>query len=657
MTRISRVALVLFLVALPALAQTSDLSQAQQMLALADSAGAQQYAKSLYDDAAYRIRFAQENLNSPKANVKEQANMRAREALYGARAALAKARWAGTNAAIRNLQSDITRFGGRSDLRLQDEDPNINFGRGATSKDRIAAAQAAIDMARAAGAEQSVGDNELKTAQASVESAKKVSRNGRDNSDIADHLAYIAEMIGRRAYYVARFNESARSLPDIQLQRTRLAQAVSEQSASAERAQREEAERRAAALQTQLAAQEANRQAQAAELDRLRQQVDESRRAMQMRVENDRAARIDAERRLDDAMTRYEAAVIAGSLDADSLRRQVEDAEIALRAVQERERLNEDAMAAEINALRTDLTSAQSANLEPAILSQRQADVLRRQNELEAFRSERQGDVTRRADIQRRHEAAVNSALQQRAAAEQQAQQMRAQLEAAQAAAQQAAQAAQAAQQQAQQQAAQMQQQQEAAAKLAAEKQAAADKAAAEQQAAAQKQLEQQQAEAQKARDEARRIQEELEKTRQQLAAQQAAAKQKEMEAELARLAQTKRESRGLVVTLPGIFFDTGKSALKPGAKSTLTKIANQLKGSDNVRIAVEGHTDSVGDDEKNMELSEKRAEAVRSYLVGAGLAADRITSSGKGEADPVATNKTAAGRQQNRRVELVITQ
>jgi outer membrane protein OmpA-like peptidoglycan-associated protein len=636
-------------VALPAVAQTNDLSQAQQMLALADSAGAQQYAKSLYDDAAYRIRFAQENANSPKANIREQANMRAREALYAARAALAKARWAGTNAAIRNLQADITRFGGRSDLRLQDEDANINFGRGSTSKERVAAAQAAIDMAKAAGAEQSVADNDLKTAQASVESARKVSRNGRDNSDIADHLAYVGEMIARRAYYVARFNESARSLPDIQLQRTRLAQSVSEQSASAERAQREEAERRATALQQQLASQEANRQAQAAELERLRQQVDENRRAMRQRIESDRAARIEAERRLDDAMAKYESAVATGSLDADSLRRQVEDAEIALRAIQERERLNEEAIASEITTLRTDITAAQNANIDASILTQRQADVLRRQSELEAFRSERQDDVNRRADIQRRHEAAVSATLQQRSAAEQQAQQMRAQIEAAQAAAQQAAQAAQAAQQQA----AQMQQQQEAAAKAATEQQAQQ----AQQIEAARKLAEQQQVEAQKARDEARKVQEELERTRQQLAQQQAEAKQKAMEAELARLAQTKRESRGLVVTLPGIFFDTGKSALKPGAKSTLGKIATQLKGSENLHIAVEGHTDSVGDDDKNMELSEKRAEAVRAYLVNAGVPADRITGSGKGEADPVATNKTAAGRQQNRRVELIITQ
>ena len=616
MTRITRSILVLTLLALPAFAQTDpNLTQAQQVLAIADSAGAQQYAKSLYDDAVYRIRFAQENMSSNKAATREQAHMRAREALFAARAALAKARWAGTNGAIRNLQSDIARFGGNSDLRLQDEDPNFNFARGNTTKERIATAQAAIDQARAAGAEQSVGDNDLKMAAETLNSANKVSRNGRDNSEVADHLAYVAEMIARRAYYLARFNESARSLPEVQLQRTRLAQAYSEQQASAERSQREEAERRAAQLQQQLAAQEANRQSQAAELERLRQQVDETRRAMQQRMESDRNARLEAERNLDQLMSRYETAAATGSADAETLRRQVEDAEISLRAIQERERLNEEAMSAEISTLRGDVQNAQ--NVDPAVLAQRQADLIQRQNALEQFRSERQADTTRRADIQRRHEAAVAAATQSRQQAEQQAQQMRQQIEAAQAAAQQAAQAAQTAQQQ----------------------------------------VQQQQAEAEKAREEARAAQTALEQTRQQLAQRDAEARQRAMEAELARLAQTKREARGLVVTLPGIFFDTGKSALKPGAKTTLRNIAAQLKGNENLKIAVEGHTDSTGSSEKNTELSEKRAEAVRDYLASQGIPADRITAAGKGQAEPVATNKTAAGRQQNRRVELIITQ
>jgi len=72
--------------------------------------------------------------------------------------------------------------------------------------------------------------------------------------------------------------------------------------------------------------------------------------------------------------------------------------------------------------------------------------------------------------------------------------------------------------------------------------------------------------------------------------------------------------------------------------------------------VAVECHTDSVGSDQTNMTLSEKRAQAVRDFLVSAGVPDDHITAAGKGEAEPVATNKTSAGRQQNRRVELVIT-
>jgi len=148
----------------------------------------------------------------------------------------------------------------------------------------------------------------------------------------------------------------------------------------------------------------------------------------------------------------------------------------------------------------------------------------------------------------------------------------------------------------------------------------------------------------------------ELEKTKAELATREAEARELRMQQELARIAATKNDQRGLVVTLPGIFFDTGKSTLKAGAKNTLAKIAEQLKGDSDVRVAIEGHTDSVGSDEKNQQLSEKRANAVRDYLVSSGVPADRVTATGKGEADPVASNKTAAGRLQNRRVELVIT-
>ena len=613
MHRVTRWTIVLALFALLLTAQESnDIGQAQQVLALADSAGAQVFAKSLYDDAAYRLRFAQENINSPKAATSEQARMRAREAVFAARAALAKARWLSTNAAIRNLQADINRFGGSSNMALQEESPNMNFDRGATSKERIATAQAAIDMARAAGAEQSVVDNDLKEAQDTLSSASKVSRNGRDNSDVADHLAYVAEMIARRAYYLAQFSTASRIGPDLQLQRTRFAQTSFEQSAAAERAQREEAERRAADLQRQLASQEAGRQAQSAELERLRQQVEENRQAMQSRIETDRQARITAERRLDEAMAKYEAAVASGNApDVDTLRRQVEDAEISLRALQDRERLDQQAIESEVNTMRTDVQNLQNANADPAIIAQRQADIIRRQSELDAYRTELQEDMNRRADIQRRHETAIADAQRQRQAAE--AQSMRAQIEAA--------------QQQAQMTQQQLQQ--------------------AQQQSAS---------EAEKARQEAAAAQAELEKTRQQLAERDAEAKQLRMEQDLARIAATKSETRGIVVTLPGIFFDPGKSQLKPGAKKMLQRIAAQLKGDESIRVSVEGHTDNTGNSEKNMEISEKRAEAVREYLVSQGMADDRIMATGKGESEPVATNKTPAGRQQNRRVELIIT-
>src|SRR5438105_5107331 len=286
MRRVIRWFVGVTLVAFPLAAQQSlsDLTQAQQVLILADSAGAQTYAKSLYDDAAYRIRFAQENMNSPKPTVQEQARMRAREAIFAAQAALAKARWLSTNAVVGNLQTDIRRFGGTSEVVVRTEDPSVDFHRGSTTKDRIATAAAAIDQARGAGAEQLVADNDLKTAQGSLDSARRVSRNGADNSDVADYLAYIAEMIGRRAYYMARFNETSRLVPDIQLQRTRLAQTYSEQQANLERTQRAEVERQTAALQQQLATEAANRQAQATENDQLRQQVEESSPAMTQRM-------------------------------------------------------------------------------------------------------------------------------------------------------------------------------------------------------------------------------------------------------------------------------------------------------------------------------------------------------------------------------------
>src|SRR5439155_6280206 len=131
MLRIIRIAaLALFALPLAAQQNIAIVAQAQQSLALADSAGAQIYAKSLFDDAAYRVRFAQENINSPDTRAQSQAQMRAREAIFAADAARAKARWLSTNATISNLQSDIRRFGGTSNTSLLDEDPGIDYHRG-----------------------------------------------------------------------------------------------------------------------------------------------------------------------------------------------------------------------------------------------------------------------------------------------------------------------------------------------------------------------------------------------------------------------------------------------------------------------------------------------------------------------------------------------
>src|SRR5437867_1242322 len=144
--------LILFAAAAaPGQNSTADLDQARAALAAAEAAGAPLYARTLYDDAVYRVRYAQDNWNGKQKN---QAQMRAIEAISVARAATAKARWLSTNAAIRTLQADISRFGGTSSVMLRDEPSATDISRGATSQERIANAQNAIDQARAPGAAQ-----------------------------------------------------------------------------------------------------------------------------------------------------------------------------------------------------------------------------------------------------------------------------------------------------------------------------------------------------------------------------------------------------------------------------------------------------------------------------------------------------------------------
>ncbi|HEX5765169.1 MAG TPA: OmpA family protein, partial [Woeseiaceae bacterium] len=113
---------------------------------------------------------------------------------------------------------------------------------------------------------------------------------------------------------------------------------------------------------------------------------------------------------------------------------------------------------------------------------------------------------------------------------------------------------------------------------------------------------------------------------------------------------------RGLVVTLGDLLFETGKSDLKGGAAANLNKLALFLGEYPDRSVLIEGHTDNVGSDETNVNLSQRRANSVQSYLVGQGIAAARLSTSGLGEGSPVAGNDTATGRQQNRRVEVIIS-
>jgi outer membrane protein OmpA-like peptidoglycan-associated protein len=136
--------------------------------------------------------------------------------------------------------------------------------------------------------------------------------------------------------------------------------------------------------------------------------------------------------------------------------------------------------------------------------------------------------------------------------------------------------------------------------------------------------------------------------------AEQAAARATE---QLSRLAAVKEEERGLVITLSGsVLFASDKSELLPAAQQRLDEVAKALNESKpDAQIVVEGHTDSRGGQSYNLDLSARRAEAVRSYLVSRGVASERIRAQGIGLSRPVADNKSAEGRANNRRVEIVV--
>ena len=137
--------------------------------------------------------------------------------------------------------------------------------------------------------------------------------------------------------------------------------------------------------------------------------------------------------------------------------------------------------------------------------------------------------------------------------------------------------------------------------------------------------------------------------------AEQALARTKQLEQQLADL-KARQTDRGLELTLSDVLFEFDKANLTPGALLSLAPLVTFLRENPDQTISIEGHTDSLGSDAYNQQLSQHRAEAVRDFLVQSGISVDRITARGMGKSYPVASNATEAGRQQNRRVEMVIS-
>jgi len=192
------------------------------------------------------------------------------------------------------------------------------------------------------------------------------------------------------------------------------------------------------------------------------------------------------------------------------------------------------------------------------------------------------------------------------------------------------------------------------AANRASQERAAADAArtaALEQQRVAQAQAEQARLSAQEA-DRARLA---AEQQRQQAENDKAQLRER-LRQQLNLILETRETARGLIVNISDVLFDFDKYTLKPGAREKMAKVAGILLAYPGLKIQLEGHTDSVGGEEYNQKLSDQRANSVRDYLVQQGVPGATVTAAGFGKSDPVASNDTAAGRQRNRRVEMVVS-
>lgn len=126
--------------------------------------------------------------------------------------------------------------------------------------------------------------------------------------------------------------------------------------------------------------------------------------------------------------------------------------------------------------------------------------------------------------------------------------------------------------------------------------------------------------------------------------------------AQLNQVLQTRDSARGLIVNMPDVLFDTGQYSLKPAARERLARISGIVLAYPDLKLEIEGHTDSIGGEEYNQRLSEKRAASVRDYLVDSRVSINNTVARGLGKSEPVADNKTAAGRKLNRRVEMIVS-
>jgi len=338
-----------------------------------------------------------------------------------------------------------------------------------------------------------------------------------------------------------------------------------------------------------------------------------------------------------------------------------------------------------IETVAREATSAAETARVGAIKAEQQAKIDQEKQAAMEKVAKAQADAEAQTREAQQAKAQADAQAQQAQQAEQARQSAEQQAAQAQAAAQQAAQAAQAAQQQIQQQASsgqQVQADQQAAAQQAqqqaeqARQEAAAAQARAQdqerqaqqaeqqlqqQQAAAQQaqqQLQQEQAARQQAEQQAQATQQQLQQSQQQVQQAQADKEQtrQRLLGQLNQVLQTKDSARGLIVNMPDVLFALNSANLTPDARERLAKVAGILIAYPDIHVEVDGYTDNTGPLNFNQQLSQQRADTVRQYLVQQGVSSGLVDSKGFGPNDPIASNDSPQGRQQNRRVNLVVS-